>query len=328
MWHRRCSHRGVAETRNHIFERESALKPIAELGQVTRQMPLTDGVVGTMNRGFDVADHGVDPGKSFQGHTGRPATGDHCRVIAPGLLYRGEAAQPIGDDYTARLKMRLGPGFDLLLGDALQAAQTHGTWMPPFVGLHGGDERRFRQCTTAAFAAPALSAPIGIVELDEPAQGLGVVTFLHGLQQLVFQSPGRVVANAELALEFQCRHAALGLGQQIDGEKPGRQRQLGVGEEGAAGHRGLAMAVVALVESAITDFTVLGMTAFRACEPIRPTPTEQCLSALLLGAELREKLGQADAFPKLNLILGHVRILVVGQVQYTPEGGSKAEPRG
>ena len=82
------------------------------------------------------------------------------------------------------------------------------------------------------------------------------------------------------------------------------------------------MTVVALIKPAITDFTVPGMAAFGTNEPIGPTPADQRLSALLLGAELRQKLRQAEALLKLNLILGHYGFLVafMTQVQHTPRG--------
>lgn len=35
-----------------------------------------DGVVGTIDRAFNVADHGVDPGELFFGHAIRAAAGD------------------------------------------------------------------------------------------------------------------------------------------------------------------------------------------------------------------------------------------------------------
>ena len=53
------------------------------------------------------------------------------------------------------------------------------------------------------------------------------------MHQLVLQRPGRVVADSQLTPQGHRRETVLRLGQQIHGEKPSRQRQLGVREDGA-----------------------------------------------------------------------------------------------
>jgi hypothetical protein len=47
-------------------------------------------------------------------------------------------------------------------------------------------------CTAATFVDPALCAPVGIIQLNSPLQGLCVVAFQHHLHQLVLHAPGRV----------------------------------------------------------------------------------------------------------------------------------------
>lgn len=49
----------------------------------------------------------------------------------------------------------------------------------------------------------------------------------HDLQQLSLYQPGRLVSHARVALEFQGRYVVLGLGEQVHGQVPVRERQPG-----------------------------------------------------------------------------------------------------
>ena len=120
--------------------------------------------------------------------------------------------------------------------------------MAVVIGLHGGDERDLVLC-----AAPALSRPfaaqVGIIDLDAPGERLSLVTLVHDLQELVLELPGSVVTDPQLAGQLQRREATLALGQQVDGQEPSGQRQVGGMEEGAGGKRGLMMTAMTLVDA-------------------------------------------------------------------------------
>jgi len=81
----------------------------------------------------------------------------------------------------------------------------------------------------------ALPAPVHVVDLDDAGQLAVGIAFEHGLQELVLDAPGGRVGHPELALELQCGDGVLLLGKQVQGEKPGGQRQLAVGEHRAGG---------------------------------------------------------------------------------------------
>ena len=76
-------------------------------------------------------------------------------------------------------------------------------------------------------------APVGIVELHPTGEWPGAVAFQHRLHELVLHQPGAVLRDAQLAGQLQGGEAALGLGDQVHGEEPDVERQLGIGEQRA-----------------------------------------------------------------------------------------------
>lgn len=133
------------------------------------------------------------------------------------------------------------------------------------------------------------------------------VNLLHGAVDLVVQQPGGGIAHAQVSLESQGRDAGLGLTDEVDGQKPGRQRQLGVLHQGASGQRGLKAAAAALVElaGALHHQIVLRAGALRAAKPLRPTRALERLGALRFGAEVAQKRRDRHAVLELDLVAGH-----------------------
>ena len=83
----------------------------------------------------------------------------------------------------------------------------------------------------------ALAAPVGIVQLNDASQRLGIIALDHGLHQFVLDQPGGVGVDAQLPVQAQGRDAVLVpwglplvvLGQQVDRQEPDAQRHVGVG---------------------------------------------------------------------------------------------------
>jgi len=69
---------------------------------------------------------------------------------------------------------------------------------------------------------------------------------MHNLHQLVLQSPGCAVTDADPAHKFQCRDTGFGLRQKEQRLKPDRQRQFGRVKNRSAGQGHLFMAAVTL----------------------------------------------------------------------------------
>ncbi len=59
----------------------------------------------------------------------------------------------------------------------------------------------------AALSPAPLASPVDVIQLDDVADGMAIVGFLHRLKQLVFHHPSRVVVHSELALQLHRRDA-------------------------------------------------------------------------------------------------------------------------
>jgi hypothetical protein len=128
------------------------------------------------------------------------------------------------------------------------------------------------------------------------------------LQQLVLHQPGRLVANTEVAREFQRGDIVLGLGHQVHGEEPAHQRQLGCLEDRAGGHRGLVTAAVALpvVPLFTNKCRVSFIAAARTDEALRPARRHQRRVALRFRSVARHELHHRQTLLKLHVIDRHL----------------------
>lgn len=127
---------------------------------------------------------------------------------------------------------------------------------------------------------------------------------MHDLQQLVFELPGGVVSDAKLPGQLQCRDATLALGQQINGQKPGGQRQVRAMEDGAGGQRGLVMTAMTLIEPPRQPAAGV-IATIGAHEPFGPAMLEEGGLAFFFCAILLEKRRQRQAGLELNRIECH-----------------------
>jgi hypothetical protein len=135
-------------------------------------------------------------------------------------------------------------------------------------------------------AARALTAQVGVVDLD-PAPQLGLFGFAlgHRPHQLVLHEPSRGLPDPKPARELDRADPALALGQVVDGDEPGGQRQLGVLEHGAGGQPDLLFAPVALEQLAGLERAQAVMATGRTGEALAPAHLEQRRAAGLLGPE-------------------------------------------
>ena len=149
------------------------------------------------------------------------------------------------------------------------------------------------------------STEIGVVHLNTSSQTLLLVAFVHGLHQLLLHRPGRLVVDTQLTRQVQGRYALFVLSESVDSQKPNAQRQFGVGENRPSGYGRLMMAAMTLIAVTVVQLTVCGIATHRAGKAIGPAQFEQRLVTLRFGAIAREKIGQTQAFLKLNGILRH-----------------------
>ncbi len=85
------------------------------------------------------------------------------------------------------------------------------------------------------------------------------------------------------------------------------------------------MAAVALADPPGEDLAVTRVATLRANKTVRPAPVEQRVAALFVSALLCQKIHQTETLLELNLILGHLHLLVLLQVHYPTPRGSLAE---
>ena len=88
--------------------------------------------------------------------------------------------------------------------------------------------------TKTWFSRP-FAAQIGAINLDAATEPLSLVAIVHDLRHLVFELPGRVTSDTEIPRQLQCRETALTLGQQINGQESGGQRQVSRTKDSAGG---------------------------------------------------------------------------------------------
>jgi hypothetical protein len=97
------------------------------------------------------------------------------------------------------------------------------------------------------------------------------------------------------------------LADEVNGQEPDRQRQLGALKQGAGNQRGLVMTSVALEGLAVSrSQNAVGLTATaRTAKARRPARLFHRCLALCFGPEVCEKLKHRHSGLKLNPIHGH-----------------------
>ena len=161
----------------------------------------------------------------------------------------------------------------------------------------------------ACLATWEFSAEVGVIDLDLSPQQVGLLPISHRPQNLVVQQPGRVVVHAQVAAELQRGDPSLGLADQIEGQKPGGQWQLGGLHDRAGRERGLMAAVATLItlEPPAIDQSMLMAIAVGTAEPIGPARFLQSSLTLLLDAVEPLELRQRETFLVLDRAAGHGR---------------------
>ena len=285
-----------------------------------------EGMVGAAQGALEVAQHGVDRAELWQCGTGLAASGDDTLVCGTHDLDCAETPQAVGDD-----RGRRGDGASrkyrhLLAGEWL-LAQAHELRLAVGGGLHGSDERHFVLGATSDLAARALTAEVGIVDLHPTVELAALLAHAHDLHELVLDEPGGLVANPQVALEFEGGDVVLGLREQVHGQEPARQRQLGRLEDRAADHAALVPAAGALeVQAPLTaKRTALGAAARRAGKASRPARFDQRRLALVIAAVKVHKLGHRKSGLKLHSVHRHGSPPVLVSPSSIPTG-SQDEP--
>ena len=263
-------------------------------------------MVGSTQGGLQIAEQGIDGLELGQPGTCLATAGDGGRVLGADDPDAPKAPQAIGDDLGGS-RQRFGRPDRHRLGGKGLLGQASVERPAVIAGLHGGDEGDLVLGAAPDLAAAALPAQIGVVDLDPPVEDTGILAQAHDFHEFVLHQPGALVAHAQVALEFEGRDVVLRLGEQVHGEKPARERQLGRLEDGAAQRAALIPAGGALpvAAPAAKEGAVLGRAADRAAKALRPARGRQRRLALFLAAVSVHEFGHRKSRLKLHPVHRH-----------------------
>lgn len=307
------------QARHQPAQIEAAIESVGEGGKVVGGvLAVLQRVVGPSQRRLEVAQHGVDPQELRQ--ISRLAVTDHYGLVGAACIGDGrEATKAVADDRAAWRETRLGPLADGIGREAADHAEFQELGPVLFVEGHRGHERHLVLRAAPGLAARALATEVGIIDLHGAFEPVAALACGHGTVDLVVQQPGGRVAHTDLALHRQRRQTRLGLADEIDGQEPCGQRQLGVLHQAAGCQRGLMPAAVALEQapSTVADHVVRVAVAAGAAEASGPSGGHQRRGAVRLGAKAAKELGQRHAGLELDSVESHRVLSVVGCTQVT-----------
>ena len=283
---------------------ESSVESIAEFRQIAGKMLFSDRMVRSMDCILHVSQDRVHPPEVRVLTAFGSASRDVGLVNTSGLGHSPKGSQSVRDHNRRSGEVLSGPAIDRRFAKTGHPGQpkAHGTTVRG--AGDGRHERRLSRSTPSPLSAASFPAPVGVIDLDEAVQRAAVVPLLHHVKNLVLQKPGGVVGHPYLAIEFQCRHRVLALGQKIDRQKPGGQRKLRPCEDRSGRERSLMVAGMALIHPDRQQAEPV-VVARRTAKPLGPPMAKHRLPALRLGSELFLKVLETQPFLKLDPILGH-----------------------
>ena len=123
----------------------------------------------------------------------------------------------------------------------------------------------------------------------------------------LMHQPSGAVPCAQVAHERQRRQPGLVLADEVDGQEPDAQRQLGAVEHRASGQRRLMATFLALEQPAraVAHNVVFCAIATRAAKPIRPAHRSERRGALVFAAVAGEELQHRHTKLKLDSVHRH-----------------------
>lgn len=113
----------------------------------------------------------------------------------------------------------------------------------------------------------------------------------HELANFVHHAPSRLIGDADMPLEFQCRHVVAAGGHQEDGKEPRHQRRSGLVEDRSGSRVKLVSAPSARIRTAIFQrVKAIFLRALRACAAVRPSLLKEEIQTRPVVRELLLKI--------------------------------------
>lgn len=289
------------------FEIESAVESVGKGAKVLLSVfSKTKAVVTATQTGFEVSQHG---GIALQLRhiLGLMLGHDGAFMGATCLRHSAEASQAIRVDGATGGKIFTGPlryGFELEARHRVELDAQRVVFIAERDSRYKGN-LVFRVAPN--LAATALATQISIINLDFATERVTGFTLGHGLYQFVVYQPGRWVAHFQLTFERESRQARLGLGDEVNRQKPCCQRQFGKMKNGTCDQRRFMPTGIArkdLVATGTQD-AVFCTNAVRTAKTIGSSSIHQRNRVKRFGAKKLEELLYRLAGLKLNTIHRH-----------------------
>jgi len=182
-------------------EVEAAVEAVGNGAEVALGvLAVAEGMVGTAEAAFDVAEDRVHPVEHGQFLGFAPA--HNCGLMRTARVGNaGKTGQPIGDDGTLGAQRSTGPFGDRLAREARQLSELGTHRVAVAIERDRGDEGHLVLRATPSGAVVEFAAEVGVVDLDVTAQHVAGLAFDHGLHQLVVNEPSGGIADPHVALQ-------------------------------------------------------------------------------------------------------------------------------
>ncbi len=210
----------VAESRDHAGEVVSAIEAVIEFGEVSWHVLGADRTVGAVDRGFDIAECGVDPFEGGVADRSRTTARQDRLMLASSIGHAMKTGQPVADHRAGRVEAVQRKSRNRLAGESRDAAQFQPDRLAVVGGFDRRDKRRLPGCAASALAAQTLTTQDRIFDFHASFQALTPVALHHGLLEFMLEHPPRGQAHAKAPAEFDRRYPLFALRQIIHLTEP------------------------------------------------------------------------------------------------------------
>ena len=124
----------VAESRDHAGEVVSAIEGVIEFGEVSWHVLGADRTVGAVDRGFDIAECGVDPFEGGVADRSRTTARQDRLMLASSIGHAMKTGHPVADHRAGRVEAVQRKSRNRLAGAPRDAAQ----FQPDRLAVVGG----------------------------------------------------------------------------------------------------------------------------------------------------------------------------------------------
>ena len=300
---RRTGHKKVDR---EAFQVKPAIEAVRELRQITaRIFGEIKRMIGSGQSRLQISQNRVDPVEL--GKIPGFSASRFFREVESQHGKGGKAGQTIRNDGAPRRQKCLSPGLEGLLCEPGNRRELGVHRMSILIGRHRRDKGDLVFRAPSPFSSRMLSAQVRIVDFDPAFQRIQVFPAGHGFHELVLDAPGRAVTDSQLAFERQGGKIVLRLAHQVDGQKPGGERELGAVKEGSGNQGGLLVAHPALerLPGADMQYTVKRALTTGTPVSVRPSDLFKGRFALFFRAVQTLKFRKGKSLLKLDAIHGH-----------------------